>query len=86
VSPSWTIPYHLMDVIRESVGPPTVCSPRHMRGRRHKGEVGPGLTLWPRHELWPLMLPPWLTCVVLSGYTLARLVIDSNLHDTLRLG
>jgi hypothetical protein len=25
-------------------------------------------------------------CVVLSGYTLARLSIDSNLHDTLGYG
>jgi hypothetical protein len=45
VSPSWTIPYLLMDVIRDSAGPPTVCPSRHTRGRRHMGEVGPGPTL-----------------------------------------
>jgi hypothetical protein len=32
------------------------------------------------------VVPSWLTCVVLLGFTLVRLYIDSNLCDTLRNG
>jgi hypothetical protein len=38
------------------------------------------------HERWPLVLPSWLTCVVLSGYFPCKVTIDSNLHDTLGYG
>jgi hypothetical protein len=37
-------------------------------------------------ERWPLMLPSWLMCVMLSGYFPCKVTIDSNLHDTLRYG
>jgi hypothetical protein len=35
---------------------------------------------------WPLVLPSWLTCVVLSGYFPCQVTIDSNLCDTLGYG
>jgi hypothetical protein len=38
------------------------------------------------HKRWPLMLPSWLTCVVLSGYFPCKVTIDSNLCDTLGYG
>jgi hypothetical protein len=67
VSPSWTIPYLLMDVIQDTVEPPMMCPPRHTCGTRHKGEVGPGLTLWLQRELLSLVVPSWPACVVLSA-------------------
>jgi hypothetical protein len=36
------------------------------------------------HERSPLMVPSWLTCVVLQGYFPCKVTIDSNLHDTPR--
>jgi hypothetical protein len=47
------------------------------RGRQHYGEVGPDPTRLfnTHHEGWSLMLPPWLTCVVLSGYFPARCIL-----------
>jgi hypothetical protein len=38
------------------------------------------------HEKWPLVLPLWLTCVVLSGYFPCKVTIDLNLYYTLRYG
>jgi hypothetical protein len=38
------------------------------------------------HKRWPLVLPLWLTCVVLSGYFPCKVYIDSNLCNTLRYG
>jgi hypothetical protein len=35
-------------------------------------------------ELWLLMVPSWLTCVVLLGYFPYKVYIDLNLCDTLR--
>jgi hypothetical protein len=35
------------------------------------------------HESCPFVLPPWLTCAMLSGYFPCKVYIDSNLHDTL---
>jgi hypothetical protein len=35
-------------------------------------------------ELRPLVVPLWLTCVVLSGYLSCKVYIDSNLCNTLR--
>jgi hypothetical protein len=36
------------------------------------------------HKLWPLVLPSWLTCVVLLGYFPCKVYTDLNLRDTLR--
>jgi hypothetical protein len=43
-------------------------------------------TFWSRHELLPHVVPPSLRVSCCQVYTLGRLVIDSNLHDTLRNG
>jgi hypothetical protein len=65
---SWTIPYLASQMYNGIVfGPPMVCSPRHMRGRRHWGEVRPDPAFWPHHELLPLLVPSGPACVVLSG-------------------
>jgi hypothetical protein len=48
--------------------------------------VGPAQLFDSRRDLWSLMVSSWLSSVVLSGFTLARFYIDSNLHDTLRNG
>jgi hypothetical protein len=37
-------------------------------------------------ERWPLVVPSWLTCVMLSGYFPCKVTIDLNLHDTLEYG
>jgi hypothetical protein len=37
-------------------------------------------------ERWSLVVPSWLTSVVLSGYFPCKVYIDSKLHDTLRYG
>jgi hypothetical protein len=34
-------------------------------------------------ELWPLVVPSWLMCVVLLGYFPCKVYTDLNLHDTL---
>jgi hypothetical protein len=69
VSSSWMIPYLASWMYNGIVfGPPMECPPKHLRGRRHEGKLGPSLTLWSRHELWPLVVPLWPTCVMLSGY------------------
>jgi hypothetical protein len=48
--------------------------------------MGPDQLFESHCELWPLVVPSWLTCVVLSGFTLARLTIDFNLRSTLENG
>jgi hypothetical protein len=51
------------------------------------GTVGPAQLFDSHHERWPLVLPSWLTCVMLLGWYLTRLYyIDSNLRDTLGYG
>jgi hypothetical protein len=37
-------------------------------------------------ELWSLVVPSWLTCVVLLGYFLCKVYNYLNLHDTLGYG
>jgi hypothetical protein len=37
-------------------------------------------------ERWPLVLPSWLMCVVLSGNFPCKVTIDLNLRDTLGYG
>jgi hypothetical protein len=39
-----------------------------------------------QRKRWPLVLPPWITCVMLLGYFACKVYIDSNLCDTLRYG
>jgi hypothetical protein len=47
--------------------------------------VGPGSTLRYRYERLPYVACPWArVCRVGQVYTSARLVIDSDLHDTTR--
>jgi hypothetical protein len=38
------------------------------------------------HEMWPLVLPSWFTCVVLLGYFPCKVTIDLKLCDTLEYG
>jgi hypothetical protein len=47
---------------------------------------GPARLFDSQCERWPLVLPVWFTCVVLSGYFPCRVTIDSNLCDTLGYG
>jgi hypothetical protein len=35
---------------------------------------------------WPLVIPVWFTCVILSGYFPCKVTIDSILRDTLGYG
>jgi hypothetical protein len=58
-------------------GPPTDA---------RRGAVGPARLYDSRHELWPLVVPSWLTCVMLLDYFSCKVYIDSNLYDTLRYG
>jgi hypothetical protein len=50
------------------------------------GGPGPARLFDSQCERWPLMIPVWFTCVVLSGYFSCKVTIDSNLCDTLRYG
>jgi hypothetical protein len=50
----------------------------------HYGTVGPARLFDSCHETWSLVLPSWLTCVMLSGYFPCKMTIDSDLRDTLR--
>jgi hypothetical protein len=48
--------------------------------------VGPAQLFDSQCERWPLVIPLWFTCVVLSGYFPYNVTIDLNLRDTLRYG
>jgi hypothetical protein len=56
------------------------------RGRPTLGYAGPARLFDNRCELWPLVVPSWLTCVVLSGCFPFNVYIDLNLYDTLEYG
>jgi hypothetical protein len=51
-----------------------------------QGRTRPVCLFDSHHEKWPLVLPLWLTCVILSGYFPCKVSIDLNLCDTLRYG
>jgi hypothetical protein len=57
-----------------------------LRGRRALGWGGPESSPWSRCELWPLVVPSWLTCIVLSDFIPCKVYINSNLRDTLGYG
>jgi hypothetical protein len=48
-------------------GSPTVCPPRHTRGRRALGWGRPWSSPWPCRELLSLVVPSLSACIVLSG-------------------
>jgi hypothetical protein len=48
--------------------------------------VGPAQLFDSRREMLPLVVSVWLTCVMLSGYFSCKVIIDSNLRDTLIYG
>jgi hypothetical protein len=60
-------PLYFRDDIGIVFGPPTDYPSRFSRGRRHYGTVGPAQLFDSHRERWPLMLPSWLTCVMLPG-------------------
>jgi hypothetical protein len=66
-------PLYFTDDIGIVFGPPTDYSSRFSHRRRHQGTVGPVRLFDSHRERWPLVLPLWLTCVVLPGCYLARL-------------
>jgi hypothetical protein len=71
------IPY-LASLMIEGIvfGPPTDYLVRFPRGRLLDSHC----------ESWPLMLPLWLVCVMVSGYFSCKVTIDSDLCDTLGYG
>jgi hypothetical protein len=76
-------PLYFTDDIGIVFGPPTDYPVRFSRGRRHYGTVGPTQLFDSQCERWPLVIPVWFTCAVLSDYFPCKVTIDSNLHDTL---
>jgi hypothetical protein len=79
-------PLYFTDDIRIVFGPPTDYPVRFSRGRRHLGTVDPARLFDSQCERWPLVIPVWFTCVVLSGYFHCKVTIDSNLCDILGYG
>jgi hypothetical protein len=74
-------PLYFMDDIGIVIGPPTDYPLRFFHGRWHLGTVGLTRLFDSHRERWPLMMPAWLTCVMLPGCYLARLYwFESPLH------
>jgi hypothetical protein len=48
--------------------------------------VGPAQLFDSQCERCSLMIPMWFTCAVLLGYFPYKVIIDSNLRDTLGYG
>jgi hypothetical protein len=61
-------PLYFMNDIGIVFEPPTDYPARFSCGRRHKGTVGLARLFDSQCERWPLLIPVWFTCVVLSGY------------------
>jgi hypothetical protein len=53
------------------------------RGRPALEKSVPAQLFDSTHELWLLVVPSWLTCVVLFGYFSCKVYISLNLCDTL---
>jgi hypothetical protein len=81
-----TLP-HFVDVQWDSV---QTTHGLHVEVFMCKTTVGRGSTrsrLFDSHrERWPLVVPSWLTCVVLLGYFHCKVYIDLSLCDTLGHG
>jgi hypothetical protein len=69
-------PLYFMDDIGIVFGPPTDYLARFSRGRRHYSMVGPARLFASQCERWPLVIPVWFTCVMLSGYFPCKVTID----------
>jgi hypothetical protein len=80
-------PLYFTDDIGIVFEPSTDYPSRFLCGRWHLGMVGPAQLFDSHRERWSLVLPSWLTCVVLPDWYLAMLYyIHSNLCDTLGYG
>jgi hypothetical protein len=79
-------PLYFTDDIGIVFGPPTDYPVRFSRGRWHLGMMGPAWLFDSQCKRWPLVMPVWFTCVVLLGYFPCKVIVDSNLRDTLGYG
>jgi hypothetical protein len=79
-------PLYFTDDIGIVFGPPMNYPARFSHGRRHYGTVDPARLFDSQCKMWPLVIPVWFACVVLSGYFPCNVTIDSNLRDTLGYG
>jgi hypothetical protein len=50
------------------------------------GYGGPARLFDSQCKMWPLVIPVWFTCVMLSGYFPCNVTIDLKLRDTLGYG
>jgi hypothetical protein len=79
-------PLCLTDVHWDNTGATHGCLSRYRVEDLHYGTVGPAQPFDSHRELWPLVVPSWLMCLVLSGYFPCKVYIDLNLRDSLRCG